>query len=98
MSVFGWSLPAGCGKLPGEEDDGPIQPRCTCGAFLPQTPTQTEEWESKTHCDGKIIGMSPMFPTLCGSEKHHEPHEFVEDAGTTSIWICKRCGKEHREG
>ena len=23
MSVFGWSLPPGCGTLPGEEDDGP---------------------------------------------------------------------------
>lgn len=23
MSLFGWSLPAGCGTLPGEEDDGP---------------------------------------------------------------------------
>lgn len=25
MGIFGWSLPAGCGKLPDEEDDGPCQ-------------------------------------------------------------------------
>ena len=36
MSIFGWSLPPGCGKLPGEEDEGPCQvcgfeeDRCVC--------------------------------------------------------------------
>lgn len=28
MSLFRWSLPPGCGTLPGEEDDGPCQ---VCG-------------------------------------------------------------------
>lgn len=25
MSVFGWSLPPGCGTLPGEQDEGPCE-------------------------------------------------------------------------
>lgn len=28
MGIFGWSLPPGCGSLPGEEDPGPCQ---VCG-------------------------------------------------------------------
>lgn len=28
MGIFGWSLPPGCGTLPGEEDEGPCE---VCG-------------------------------------------------------------------
>lgn len=31
MSTFGWSLPAGCGRLPGEEDEPPCD---VCGQFV----------------------------------------------------------------
>ena len=31
MGIFGWSLPPGCGSLPGEEDDGPCE---VCGRFI----------------------------------------------------------------
>jgi hypothetical protein len=30
MSIFGWSLPPGCGTLPGEEDEPPCE---VCGKF-----------------------------------------------------------------
>jgi len=45
MGKFGWSLPAGCGTLPGEESEGPCQ---VCGAFdvddciCPECPICTE--------------------------------------------------------
>jgi len=33
-SIFGWSLPPGCGSLPGEEDDGLRDcPKCGGEAF-----------------------------------------------------------------
>lgn len=32
-SIFGWDLPPGCGRLPGEEEMPP-QPRCCCGRFI----------------------------------------------------------------
>lgn len=31
MSIFGWSLPPGCGTLPGEEDEGPCE---VCGNYV----------------------------------------------------------------
>ena len=31
MGIFGWSLPAGCGTLPGEEDEGPC---LVCGNHI----------------------------------------------------------------
>lgn len=31
MSIFGWSLPPGCGTLPGEEDEAPCE---VCGQFV----------------------------------------------------------------
>jgi hypothetical protein len=52
-SAFGWSLPPGCGRLPGEEPEV-VQLRCKCGAFLPTKPDRTEPWEEATDCDGKI--------------------------------------------
>lgn len=34
VSIFGWSLPPGCGRLPGEEDDGERTcPKCNAAVF-----------------------------------------------------------------
>lgn len=57
-SVFGWSLPPGCGRLPGEEPDPhdlQMAHRCSkCGGFLRMKPDQSVPWEDGFDCDGKI--------------------------------------------
>jgi hypothetical protein len=47
MGKFGWSLPAGCSTLPGEEPEEPIGWQCRrCGHFHPGTdPEWGEDWE-----------------------------------------------------
>ena len=40
---FGWSLPAGCGRLPGEEPEYE-RLRCShCGSFLPDRHNETAQ-------------------------------------------------------
>ncbi len=56
MGLFGWSLPAGCGRLPGEEDYDLGQPRCRkCGAWLSPNRTRTESWEVRDKDTGELI-------------------------------------------
>jgi len=94
-SIFGWSLPPGCGRLPGEEPE-PAQPRCNCGALLPYKPDRTEHVEVKAQCDGQIGEYDPLGLTPCYRTDTHEPHQFVTDCLTIAIWDCKRCKKEYR--
>jgi len=96
MSIFGWSLPAGCGRLPGEEDEQPHQPRCRhCKAFLTAKPDFTSAWEATEECDGRYY--EELHGTLCGKRHSHEPHRHVIDAGTTLSWTCTRCHRETTE-
>lgn len=40
-------------REPDWDVDEPRVIRCQCGAFLPQKPERTEEWEDAHQCDGK---------------------------------------------
>lgn len=51
MSLFGWSLPPGCGKLPGEEDDGfRVCPKCKGDC----EPPPDDQWEPVIDEDGCV--------------------------------------------
>jgi hypothetical protein len=99
-SVFGWSLPPGCGRLPGEEPE-PVQPRCShCNGFLPWKPDRTENWESWTKVPVEYARKHDgMKYGECKCHRLTDDPNVVEEiewAGTTLIWTCKRCGKEVR--
>lgn len=119
--MFGWSLPPGCGTLPGEEPDGfelQMAHRCKCGSFLPAKPDRTEPWEDSMQCDGKteaieqeisegeiqILGESYRGKTYkvhiasCGLDHDHAPHKQTFNAGVTSVFVCRKCGKETKKG
>lgn len=52
MSIFGWSLPAGCTTLPGEEEEEPIAFKCpTCGRFIKRDVVRTEPVEESIILD-----------------------------------------------
>ena len=56
-SIFGWSLPPGVSKLPGDEPDPSeirLSHRCSCGAFLPMKADRTLPYEDVTECDGRV--------------------------------------------
>ena len=93
--IFGWSYPPGCSGPP--EDYEPYALRCKhCKSFIGGKPVRVEPWESSTQCDGKVDadGWSD-----CGcAGKDHAPHKEIWDAGTSQVFVCKRCKKETKIG
>lgn len=54
-SIFGWSLPPGVTRLPGDEPDPPMPcekgwPRCACGALLRMEPDTIPDAPERPPC------------------------------------------------
>lgn len=80
MSKFGWSLPAGCNTLPGEEPESPIALKCPkCGRFLKMEVTRVEPWEES------YINDDPRFGPI--------GERVILAADFTQFYDCSRCGE-----
>jgi len=93
-NMFGWSLPPGCGKLPGEESELPNHIICpNCQSHLDFSTMETYRHEPVP----ERIPFNPEF---------HNPHaavlnpqtnelEIIEVWGDTAITVvCRQCGTE----
>lgn len=80
-----------------EPDEQPVFRCAHCGAFLSHKHTRSEDWEAKYPCNGQPFddGCGLAF-TTCGLEVQHDPHDHIEDAGTTFFRTCRKCGEETR--
>lgn len=70
MSKFGWSLPPGCGKLPGEEDEGPCE---CCGQSIddcicPSCPVCSNVGNPKCYTDHGIEKEPKQIRSLAEAE------------------------------
>lgn len=101
-SLFGWSLPAGCGRLPDEEpyDD---MPRCRhCGAFLPYAPTgqRVEHYPVEDFgprlpvCRGDLIKVRRCEAPFARPGDPLWWDWLVWWSDLVTYWTCRRCGKE----
>lgn len=80
MGKFGWSLPPGCRRLPGEEQEGPVALKCpTCGRFIKIKQTRAEPWEDS------FVNDDPRFGLV--GEK------IILAADVTLYYTCSRCGE-----
>ena len=95
MGIFGWSLPPGCGTLPGEEPE-PIQPRCHCGAFLSYEPDEVRTDTFMRTDYGEKPPKHAVNIKEIDSPLDFAPSQWyeweVEDSQTTLIWKCRKCG------
>ena len=98
-SMFGWSLPPGVTRLPGEEPDQAemqLHHRCKlCGGFLRSKSDRTEPWEDADLCDGSVKVMEGEFISTCGfqtSLEPHKPHKEIRMAGSHLFFNCRNCG------
>lgn len=91
--IFGWSYPPGCSGPP--DDDYEFHSlRCKhCKSFIGGIPARVEHWENGHDCNGEDCD------GLCGGPSgKHAPHKEIWDAGTTQVFVCKRCKKETKIG
>lgn len=80
MNKFGWSLPPGCGRLPGEEPQESISLRCRkCGRFIKMQVTRSEPWEDSYINDDLQFGVVGEKVILA--------------AGMTDYYACSLCGE-----
>ncbi len=89
-SKFGWSLPAGCGTLPGEEPDAyeaQMAHRCKCGAFLRAKEDRSKGYTASTPCDGSLTASTVAY--LEGESAMLNQ----EDGDTYDVWYAP-CGAE----
>ena len=103
--LFGWSLPPGCGTLPGEEPE-PQPLRCShCGGFLKQSADSIERREFVSTDYGPA---QPQNLEHILSIEPIEPPPF-DDGATWYEWtfqdyemirhhLCARCGHDNRVG
>lgn len=96
MGLFGWSLPAGCGTLPGEEDEMPDRYTCPkCDARIdidkPSEVTTAEDW-------------NPFDPEFHSKWNHTRINpetgvkEVLEHAENFFYYDCPNCGHRSEQG
>jgi len=95
MSIFGWSLPAGCTTLPGEEEESKFFLKCSkCGCFLKHKYESSEQKTIVLHCIGLNKDDEYMrYEGECGQNTLHEPHDYIYDFYTEYTHVCnnKKC-------
>lgn len=96
MSKFGWSLPPGCGKLPGEEPETPDYfacPQCDCQVDISQAShvESGEDW----------LVYDPEYHNDWGGSKRTNPEtgitEILADFWSFSYYDCPNCSLRSRE-
>lgn len=88
MGIFGWSLPPGCGTLPGEEPEGPCD---LCGRPI----DDCECSECPTCGEGGCVKHLPENVLLGEFQRIVHIHDALLreiDSRSLNKWACPKCG------